>query len=69
MIVIRPSNGKRYQLHNKEREILSNKEAELWLSDGKDVAEETFYSLTSRIFNSGTVFIPLDSFVPGRLIR
>lgn len=69
MIVIRPSNGQRYQLHIKEREILSNKEAELWLSNGIYVAEETFYSLTSRIFNSGTAFIPLDSFVPGRLIR
>lgn len=60
MIVIRPSNGQRYQLHNKERQILSNKDAELWLSNGVYVTQETFIHLAGRIFNTGTAFIPLD---------
>jgi hypothetical protein len=68
MIVIRPSNGQRYQLHKKERETLSNKEAELWLSNGVYVIPETFYTLSNRIFSSGTAFIPLESFAPGRLL-
>jgi len=66
MIVIRPSNGHRYKLYQSEKEVLTHKESELWLSNGFEVRQETFYSLISRI--SGTRFIPLESFVPGRQI-
>ncbi len=68
-IVIRPSNGERYQLHKKERDVLKEKDAELWLSNGIYVNREDFYSLSGRIFNSGTAFIPLEIFVPGRLLK
>lgn len=67
-IVIRPSHGRRYQVHSNERNILLTENAELWLSDGVNVVQETLNSLLLRIFSSGTVFIPTDSFVPGRLI-
>jgi len=66
MIVIRPSNGKRYKLYQKEKEVLSHKKSELWLSNGFEVGQETFYSLIGRII--GTRFIPMESFVPGRQI-
>jgi hypothetical protein len=68
MIVIRPSHDRHYQVHNNERNVLLTENAELWLSDGVNVVQETLNSLMSRIFNSGTVFIPTDSFVPGRLL-
>jgi len=64
MIVIRPSNGQRYKLYQREKEVLSHKGSELWLSNGFEVRQETFYSLISRI--TGTRFIPLENFVPGR---
>lgn len=67
-IVIRPSNGERYQLHIREREILKDKSSELWLSNGIYVNKETFSTLTHRIFNSGVSFIPLDNFVPGKML-
>jgi len=65
-IVIRPSNGQRYKLYQREKTVLSDKDSELWVSNGFEVRQETFFSLISRI--TGTRFIPLDDFVPGRLI-
>lgn len=65
-IVIRPSNGKRYKLYQKEKETLSQKDSELWLSNGYEVNQETYISLIDRM--ARTRFIPLEKFEPGRLI-
>jgi len=68
-LVIRPSHDRHYQLHVNERSILETKGSELWLSDGIIVQQETLNALLVRIFNSGTVFIPTQTFIPGTLIR
>lgn len=64
-IVIRPSNSEHYHLYSYEKKVLKNSDAELWLSDGVSVQQETFYTLLKRI----TAFIPLEDFIPGKSLR
>ena len=67
-LIMRPSNGKRYQLYQHERSIIFEKENELWLSDGFEVKQESLYSIALRMYECGATFIPTVPFLPGHRI-
>ena len=67
-VVIRPSDGGKYQIRDNELEILQTPEAQLWLSNGTITTKETLGTILKRIKVGGGRFIPTGSFIPGMKI-
>ncbi|HRF77185.1 MAG TPA: hypothetical protein PLB46_11470, partial [Chitinophagales bacterium] len=68
-IIIRPAHGGKYKLfYDGEFDALEAKSTELWLSDGRNVFQETLGLLVKRMLAEGTRFIPTSGFLPGNSI-